>query len=388
MKTGPVRVLHVLGTLNRGGAESRIMDLYRHLDREKVQFDFLVHTSGKDDFAEEVKRLGGAIYTLPRFKGYNLVAYELAAYSFFMTHTEYDVVEGHMTSTASIYLPKAKKAYAECGRKGPVTIAHVRSAGTENGLKGIATEYLRRDLKNKADFLWSCSLHAGEAVYGEAAVRENRVEVIPNAIEAEAFLFDPAKRMAAREEYGIAEDAFVIGHVGRFEKVKNQAFLVECLADALAENDRLLFVGKGPEQDRVRELCEKAGLAGKVLFTGALPAEKVADLYRAMDVFALPSLYDGVPGTVVEAQVSGLPCVISDRVTDEVCLTKLVERIPLGEKEAWQRAILAAKNRAKDPVNREKEAQEALQSIREQGYDAAYLSKTMEEKYLELADGR
>ena len=107
----PIRVLHVLGTLNRGGAESRIMDLYRHIDREKVQFDFLVHSKGEDDFSPEVKALGGHIYAVPRFRGYNLAAYELGLRTFFFEHNEFPVIQGHMTSTASIYLPAAKKAY-------------------------------------------------------------------------------------------------------------------------------------------------------------------------------------------------------------------------------------------------------------------------------------
>ena len=160
----PVGVLHVLGGTNLGGAESRIMDLYRHIDRNKVQFDFLVHTGREGYFDKEIKELGGRIYRVPRFRLYNYFTYKKAVKAFFQAHREYQVIQGHMTSTASIYLPAAKNAGI------PVTIAHARSAGVDKGIKGIATRILRKNLWKKADFLFTCSKIAGVSLFVKNAV--------------------------------------------------------------------------------------------------------------------------------------------------------------------------------------------------------------------------
>ena len=147
----PIRVLHVLGTTNLGGAESRIMELYRNMDREKVQFDFLVHTDKEGHYSAQIKELGGKIYNVPRFNVKNYQTYHNALASFFEKNHDYAAIQGHMTSTASIYLPIAKKAGI------PVTIAHARSAGVDRGVKGLMTKLIRLPLKSHADYLFTCS---------------------------------------------------------------------------------------------------------------------------------------------------------------------------------------------------------------------------------------
>ena len=157
----PMRVLHVLGGVGLGGAESRIMDLYRCIDREKLQFDFLVHQSGPGYYEEEIQELGGRIYRVPRFRLYNILTYRKALRAFFKEHHAFRAVHGHMTSTAAVYLPIAKK----CGI--PVTIAHARSAGVDKGMKGIVTRLLRIPLRKKCDYMFACSGLAAEAVFGK-----------------------------------------------------------------------------------------------------------------------------------------------------------------------------------------------------------------------------
>ena len=141
----PIRILHVLGTTNLGGAESRIMDLYRHIDRNRVQFDFVVHTEKEGFFDKEIEELGGRIFRVPRFRIYNYFSYRRAFREFFREHHEFRMVQGHMTSSAAIYLPIAKKAGIS------TTIAHARSAGVDKGLKGKLTRWMRRNLWRKAD---------------------------------------------------------------------------------------------------------------------------------------------------------------------------------------------------------------------------------------------
>ena len=318
------RVLQILGTTNLGGAESRIMDLYRHMNREEIQFDFLVHSGKKGFFDEEIKRLGGKIYYLPSFRVYNYFSYKKACRLFFAEHPDYAAVHGHMTSTASIYLPEAKKAGI------PLTIAHARSAGVDKGIKGTLTKLLRKNLYKKCDKMLACSDLAAKAVFGEKSYRENKVTILPNAIDTREYMPSEQIRNQIRREYQI-EDKFVIGHVGRFHYAKNHEFLVEIFAEILKqrENAVLMLLGDGPLRGEIEEKAKRLGVYDKIIFAGnQTPA---APFYQAFDYFLFPSRFEGMPGTVVEAQAAGLKCLISDSVTKQVKATDLVTFLSLEQ---------------------------------------------------------
>lgn len=341
-----VRVLHVLGNTNLGGAESRIMDLYRHTDRNRVQFDFLVHSGEEGFYEKEIRELGGRIFRVPRFRICNYFSYRKALKEFFQEHHEFALIQGHMTSTAAIYLPIAKKAGVK------KTAAHARSAGVDKGLKGTMTRFLRRNLADKADYLFTCSELAGISVYGEKAVREGKTIFIPNAIDCAGFTFDPEKRKKMREELGLA-DAIIIGHVGRFHYAKNHEYLLRVFAelcrmsagagDSTAETGadqkyHLILLGEGPLMEDTRKLAEELGVADRVHFLGN--HKNIADYYQAMDYFVYPSRYEGMPGTIVEAQASGLPCLMSDTICREVIATDLVETMSIEkEPKVWAEGL-------------------------------------------------
>ena len=341
-----VRVLHVLGNTNLGGAESRIMDLYRHTDRNRVQFDFLVHSREEGFFEKEIRELGGRIFRVPRFRIYNYFSYRKALKEFFQKHHEFALVQGHMTSTAAIYLPIAKKAGVK------KTAAHARSAGVDKGLKGTMTRFLRRNLADKADYLFTCSELAGISVYGEKAVQEGKTIFIPNAIDCAGFTFDPEKRKKLREELGLT-DALIIGHVGRFHYAKNHEYLLRVFAElcrmsagaggSTAETGadqkyHLILLGEGPLMEDTRKLAEELGVADRVHFLGN--HKNIADYYQAMDYFVYPSRYEGMPGTIVEAQASGLPCLMSDTICREVIATELVETMSIEkEPKVWAEVL-------------------------------------------------
>lgn len=341
-----VRVLHVLGNTNLGGAESRIMDLYRHTDRNRVQFDFLVHSREEGFFEKEIRELGGRIFRVPRFRIYNYFSYRKALKEFFQEHHEFALIQGHMTSTAAIYLPIAKKAGVK------KTAAHARSAGVDKGLKGTMTRFLRRNLADKADYLFTCSELAGISVYGEKAVREGKTIFIPNAIDCAGFTFDPEKRKKLREELGLT-DALIIGHVGRFHYAKNHEYLLRVFAElcrmsagadgSTAETGadqkyHLILLGEGPLMEDTRKLAEELGVADRVHFLGN--HKNIADYYQAMDYFVYPSRYEGMPGTIVEAQASGLPCLMSDTICREVIVTELVETMSIEkEPKVWAEGL-------------------------------------------------
>lgn len=329
---GPIRILHVFGNVQLGGAESRIMDLYRHMDRSRVQFDFLVHTDKEGHFEKEILRLGGRIFRVPRFQLYNYFSYRKAMKDFFKGHHEFKAVQGHMTSTAAIYLPIAKRAGI------PVTIAHARSAGVDKGLKGKLTGWMRRNLSQKADYLFTCSRLAGISVFGEKAVREGKTVFIPNAIDCQAFAYNEEKRAKLRRELGI-EDKYVIGHVGRFHYAKNHEYLLKVFAALCGKGETeseyvLLLLGEGSGMEGARQLAGELGIAQKVYFLGN--HSNVYDYYQAMDYFVYPSRFEGLPGTVVEAQASGLKVLMSDTICEEVAVTELVHTMSIsGEPSMW-----------------------------------------------------
>ncbi len=340
MQTKPVRVLNVLGTTNLGGAESRVMELYRALDKDQVQFDFLVHTDKEGQYSEEIRRLGGRIYSVPRFRVFNLLSYQRALRRFFGGHPEFVAVHGHMTSTASIYLPIAKRAGV------PVTIAHARSAGVDPGIKGLVTKVIRYPLKYRADYCFTCSAEAGEAVYGRKWIGKGKVWTIPNAIDVQRFAFNPAVREEVRTELGLA-DKFIIGHVGRFGFMKNHRYLIDIFAQLckMREDAALVLIGKGGLEGEIREKVNASGLADRVVFLGN--CFDVERYYQAFDYFVFPSVFEGFPGSVAEAQASGLCCLVSDKVTREVALTALVTYKSIEDPAAsWASEIMRNSKKA------------------------------------------
>ena len=367
----PLHVLHVFGRLNRGGAESRVMDLYRNVDRTKVQFDFMQHTTKVCDFQPEIEQLGGKVYHVPPFRFWNYLSYCKAWKQFIREHLEIRIVHGHMTSTASVYLPIARK-------KGVFTIAHSRNAGVDKGIKGKLTKFLRRNLKEKCDRCFACSKLAGEAVFGKEAMEQGRVTIIPNAIDAARFTFDPEVRRQKREELHIQPEEFLIGEVGRFDPQKNQKYAVEILAECRKKNfpAKLILIGEGPLMETVRQQVEELQLQEYVIFTGL--QKNVVPFYQAMDFFLLPSFYEGLPGVAVEAQASGLRGILSDAITTETTMTSLMEFLNVQEPaEVWADRIMACGHY---------ERQNTLKEMQEAGFDVKNLAKRLQDFYLRVSE--
>lgn len=323
-----IRVLQVLGSTTLGGAESRVMDIYRHMDRDRVQFDFLVTKGHTGHFDAEIESLGGHVYTLPPYRFYNHKQYTDAVKTFFEEHKGYMAVHGHMTSTASIYLPIAKKSGV------PLTISHARSAGVDKGIKGYLTNWLRRKLPKKCDRMFACSDLAAEAVFGKDEYANGHVKIMPNAIDVGDYAVNEKSREAIREEWKL-NNRFVVGHVGRLHGAKNHEFLIKIFAEflSLRRDAVLMIVGEGPlraniegwiiEADSKYNYGDGIKLKDRIIMTGN--QSPVAPFYQAFDTFLFPSLYEGMPGTVVEAQAAGLKSLISDSITRQVKITDIVE---------------------------------------------------------------
>lgn len=338
----PIRILHVLGALEIGGAESRTMDIYRRINREKIQFDFLVHTTKECFYNQEIRQLGGNIYCLPRFRVYNYFSYRKACKQFFEEHKEYEIVHAHMTSTASIYLPIAKKAGVK------VAVAHARSAGVDKGVKGFITKCLRKNLYKKCDHMFSCSDLASEAVFGKTAAEAGEVIVLPNAVDTKAYKRDEETREKVRAEHGLL-DNFVVGHVGSFRYAKNHEFVIEVFAEFLKkkENAKLMLLGDGERRQEMEEKAREMGIYEKILFCGN--RHPIIPYYQAMDAYLFPSRYEGMPGVVIEAQMAGLPCLVADTITTQVKVTPLVEFMSLQQNaKEWAERLYEISQKEKD----------------------------------------
>lgn len=317
----PIRILHVFGRLNRGGAEMMIMTLYRNIDRTKVQFDFIVHANEKCAFEDEVRFLGGNIYKVPRYNGKNHFQYKKAWNEFFQNHPEYKIIHGHIRSTASIYLKIAKKL-------GLITIAHSHNTSSGGGFSAVVKNILQYPIRSIADYLFACSRAAGEWLYGKRACKGDNFFILNNAIDTEKFIFNEETRLKKRKELQI-EDKFVIGHVGRFHPQKNHYFLIDIFKEIynINKNSVLLLIGDGDLKKSIQEKVEDLGLSNNVVFTGVRP--NVPELLQAMDVFLFPSLYEGLPVALIEAQAAGLPCIVSDKITTDTKITDLISFVPL-----------------------------------------------------------
>ena len=325
-----LRVLQVVTHMERGGLESMLMNYYRYIDREKIQFDFLVHRQERAAYDGEIEAMGGKIYRLPRLVPWSK-AYLTALNRFFDEHPEYRIVHVHQDCLSSVILKVAAQHNV------PVRVAHSHSANQDKNLKYPIKLWCRRSIPRCATHLFACGKDAGDWMFGGASY-----QIINNAIDTTAYTYDTNKRVKLRRQLGLA-DKLVIGHVGRFNPQKNHPFLMDIFAALLKKesNAVLLLVGGGEGMSKMQEKVQELGIAEHVRFLGV--RSDVADLMQAMDIFVLPSLYEGLPVTMVEAQAAGLPCIISDKVPPECILTEgLVDVMTLSASpEAWAEKILA-----------------------------------------------
>ena len=357
----PKRVLQVVTHMNRGGLETMLMNYYRQMDRSRVQFDFLTHREGEKDYDAEIRALGGRIYHVPPVNPFGR-DYLRSLDDFFADHPEYRVVHSHLDCMSAPVLRAAKKHGV------PVRLAHSHSSSQDKDLKYPLKLLCKRGIAAQATGLFACGENAGQWMFGGAEFR-----VLPNAIDAAAYRADETVRQEVRRELGL-EDAVVLGHVGRFSEPKNHPFLIDLFAAAAKKEPkaRLLLVGSGEGRAAIEEKVQSLGLADKVLFLGV--RSDVNRLLQAMDVFVFPSLYEGLPVSLVEAQAAGLPCVISDRVPAESVLTDGVAQLPLGSAEDWAEQVLCAARR---------ERKDTYDAICAAGFDIAQNAKWLEEFYLD-----
>ena len=339
-----------------------LMNYYRAMDREKVQFDFLVHRMERADFDDEIESLGGIIWRLPRLVPWS-VSYRKALQGFFREHPEYKIVHAHLNCLSSVILRAAKKTNV------PVRIAHSHSAEQRRDLKYPIRLYYRRQIPKTATELFACGKQAGDWLYRGLSYR-----IIPNAIDTTAYAYDPSLRDKVRKEFGLSEKTLVVGHVGRFSPMKNHRFLIQVFA-SIHKNEPdscLLLVGDGNLRRELEQQICVNGLTNAVILTGI--RADINRLLQAMDVFVFPSVYEGLPVTLVEAQASGLPCLVSSSVTDECRFTNTykIEHLT-SSTEQWADEALALSSNLRSSTT---------SAVKNAGYDIHDCALCLQEYYL------
>ncbi len=340
-----------------------LMNYYRHIDREKIQFDFLVHRDFEAAYDQEIMKLGGRIYRLPRLNPISL-SYKKKLDQFFADHREYKIIHSHLDCMSAIPLKVAKKYNI------PVRIAHSHSSSQTKDKKYFLKLYYKNKIKKYATELFACSQAAGQWMFNT-----NHFHVLNNAIDADQYKYNPMVRAAERKNFGITEETMVIGHVGRFAPPKNHKYLIELfdVVRKIIPNTILLLIGDGELRSQAESRVKELGLGGKVIFTGQ--RTDVSQLLQAMDVFVFPSIYEGLPVSLIEAQAAGLPCLISDKVPIECKKTDLVKQIPLNDINKWVESIINAKKIMR---------QDTSDEIKRAGFDINISANKLEDFYFSV----
>lgn len=367
-----MRVLQVIGAMNRAGAETVVMNLYRAIDRERLQFDFLVNEFGRCDYDDEIESLGGRIYRIPRYKIYNYPIYRKACHDFFREHTEHPVVHAHISSSASIYLHEARAT-------GRATVLHSHS---RNSLSPVPLFLWKQILINpslkEADEFLACSLEAGEERFGRETTIQDNFHVMQNGIDLERYRCTDAQHQQAKEELGFGT-ATVVGHVGRLIEIKNHKFLFETFAQfKKAHHDSVLvLLGGGPLEDELKQHAAQLGIGDSVRFMGV--RDDVPRFLKAFDLFIFPSFREGLPMAMVEAQAAGARCLVSSGVPESVVASGATRQLDLDlGAQVWADAMDQA---LAMPWKREQGAID----VGLHGYDINSTAKMMTELYERLA---
>lgn len=329
----PIRIAQVMGKMNSGGVESFVMNYYRKMDKDKIQFDFIVDEDSELPQKEEIEKLGGNIIRVPSYQ--HIFKYMNRLIKIF-NENNYEIVHSHLNSLSVFPLCCAYIA------KVPYRIAHSHSTSNrKEKIKNILKNILKPFSKIFATNYFACSEHAGRWLFGDKTFDFGKVNIVHNAIDVDRFKFNEEIRKKVRKDLNL-EGKFVIGHVGRFVTQKNHEFLIDIFNEVCKEKEEsvLLLIGEGPLENKIRDKVKSLKLEKKVYFLNV--RNDVNELMQAMDIFVFPSLYEGLGIVAIEAQCSGLKCICSTEVPNEVKVSNAIDFIELNNITEWKYKILNA----------------------------------------------
>jgi glycosyltransferase involved in cell wall biosynthesis len=374
-KQPPIRILHVVGEMVRAGTETWLMNILRHIDRDRFQMDFLVHTTQPSPYEDEIRALGSKI--IPCLNLSRPWIYASNFRRIIREYGPYDIVHSHVHHFSGYVLRLAQEAGV------PVRIAHSHTSELDSQAKLLRRGYLKlmkHWIPRHGTFGLATSRAAAASMFGSSWDADPYKQILHCGVDLARFhdVIDP---LAVRAELNIPPDAFVVGHVGRFEQAKNHNLIVD-IAAQIAKREpkmRLLLVGDGSLRSDIEQKVTTVGLSDRVIFTG-VRSDVPRLMLGAMDVFLFPSLYEGLGLVLVEAQAAGLPCIFSDVVPEEADLVKpLVGRMSLSQPAfAWAEAILAT-SKAGSAITQA----EALKLVEQSPFNIQTSAKELEKLYVE-----
>lgn len=366
-----IRILHSVSNMDRGGIETMLMNYYRHIDRDKIQFDFLCNKMKPGDYDDEIQKLGGRIFRTPGLNPMKYPRYLKFMSELFMKYPDYPIVEAHNGALGVYALNAARVNHI------PVRIFHAHGASITKDWKLPIKIICKALLPLNMNQRFTCGIAAARYYFGDKIVDDGEYTLIPNAIDIERFLFNNDIRNQIREEYGL-KDKHVIGHVGRFMTQKNHVFLLEVFAAYKKQDSKahLVLLGEGELMDNMKSLVKKMNLLDSVSFLGSV--SNANEWYQAFDVFVFPSLWEGLPVVGVEAQTADLPCIFSKTISNEIDILEKTQFVGLEEGvNAWTAAINQAVQSA--------ERKNVRDIIAAHGYDIHTEAVKLQEKYLKLS---
>ena len=368
-KEGPIRVAHIIGKWLGGGVEAVVMNYYRHIDRSKIQFDFLCDEDSTNIPYEEIEKLGGRVILIPPYQ--KVFKYQKELIRIFKENN-YKIVHSHINTLSVFPLRAAKKAGVK------VRIAHSHSTtNKKEWKKNLLKQVLRPFSKVYATNYMCCSELAGRWQFGNKTYDDGKVNLLNNAIDLDKFNYNESLRKKKRKELNIKDDTLVIGHIGRFVAQKNHDYLIDIFNEVLKKNNNsiLLLVGQGPLMEEIKNKVKELKLNDSVRFLGQ--RNDVNELYQAFDVFCLPSLYEGLPVVGVEAQASGLLCILSNAMTKETKVLDITKFMSLNNTpREWADSIL-------DDVKRYKRI-DTSKEMTSKNFNIKEEAKKLEKYYLNL----
>ena len=360
-------ILHVVGGLARGGTESALMNFYRQIDKSLIQFDFISHHPELNAYEREIRDMGGRIFYVPSFNGVNALRYKHAWKEFFVSHPEYKIIHAHAWSTASIYLPIAKKA-------GLYTIMHSHSVTARKGLPALGRLILKQSLRFIPDYYFACSTDAAKWLFGKSVLKKENFKILPNAINPAIYRFNSKIRDRVRAQNKV-QNKIIIGHIGTFDYNKNQEFIVDIFERIHHQypDTVLWLVGDGSGMKRLCRNVSQKDYSTDVSFWGV--RDDIPELLQAMDIFLFPSSFESFGNVALEAQATGLPVICSTGVPKAVAATDLIEYLSLDQPEAWINRIVKL---IEDRV----EHRDMFDTLRNTKFDVAVVANWLQNFYL------
>ncbi len=367
-----ISILMVLGNTGRGGAQTFAVNVLRAIDRKKYHIDFVVNEAVEDGYTDEIRKLGGEIYIIPYYRVYNHRQY-VNAWKNILKTKKYDIVHGNVSSSAVVYLKCAKKY-------GCATIAHSHSAGYRgNKIEMAIKRIFTFGAKYQADYWFACSDKAALRLFGKKYLEYEKYYYVPNAILTSKFKYDANTRKRIRKLMGIDDDTYLFGHIGSFTAPKNHIFLLEIFKEILNKKDnaKLVLIGDGELHNQIISKINELGIQDNVVLTGNIA--NANEYMMAIDEMIFPSLFEGFPISVLEAQATGAQVLLSDTITNEVFLTENIYPISLAfSAEQWAKIAL---EKCKAEINKSKSNKIISETI----YNVENSIKILSELYIEMS---